>query len=192
MSLQKINTRTIILVLVVIAMTAIRLLTLKYQFLSNFTPVGAVAIFSGVYFNDKWKAYSIILITFFISDVIINHSYTNQWSLWSSYTFWNCVCFLIVVFIGSTIKKINLANSVIILFAPVTVHWLIMDMPWIYGTDSIYPYTLLGYWESLIAAIPFEKNMLLGDAVFGALLFGGFELAKSKFAVLRTNKELAL
>jgi hypothetical protein len=192
MSLQKINTRTIILVLVVIAMTAIRLLTLKYQFLSNFTPVGAVAIFSGVYFNEKWKAYLIILVTFFVSDVIINHSYTHQWSLWSSDTFWNCICFLIAVFIGSTIKKINVATSAIILFAPVTVHWLIMDLPWINGAASLYPYSLLGYWEALVAALPFEKNMLLGDAVFGALLFGGFELAKSKYTVLRTDRKLAL
>lgn len=192
MSLQKVNTRTIILILAIVAMAAIRLLTLKYQFLSNFTPVGAVAIFGGVYFNDKWKAYVAVLLTFFVSDVIINHSYTGQWSLWSSDTFWNCVCFSIVVFIGSTIKKLNVATSIIILLAPVTVHWLIMDLPWINGAASLYPYSLLGYFEALVAAIPFERNMLLGDAVFGAILFGGFELAKTKYTVLRTNRKLAL
>jgi hypothetical protein len=192
MSLKKIDTRSIVLALVIIALTAIRLLTFKYQVWSNFTPVGALAIFSGVYFNDKWKAYAVILLTFFVSDIIINHSYTGHWSLWSSDTFWNCVCFSIIVFIGSLIKKLTVVNSVIILLAPVTIHWLIMDLPWINGAASLYPYSLLGYWEALVAALPFEKNMLLGDAAFGLVLFGGFELAKSKYTVLRTNHKLAL
>jgi hypothetical protein len=191
-SLQKINTRNIVLALVIIILTATRLLTLKYQIWSNFTPVGALAIFGGVYFSEKWKAYVVVLLTFFVSDVIINHSYTGQWSLWSSDTFWNCVCFSITVFIGSQIKKLTVVNSVIILLAPVTVHWLIMDLPWINGAAGLYPYSVLGYWEALVAALPFEKNMLFGDAVFGLVLFGGFELAKSKYAVLRTNHKLAL
>jgi hypothetical protein len=45
---------------------------------------------------------------------------------------------------------------------------------------------------SLVAAIPFEKNMILGDILFGAILFGGFELAKSKYTVLQTKRQLAL
>jgi hypothetical protein len=192
MSLQKINTRNIILALMIVVLTAVRLLTFKYQVWSNFTPVGAIAIFGGVYFNEKWKAYLIVLLTFFISDVIINHSYTSHWSLWSSDTFWNCVCFSIIVLIGSQIKKLTIVNSIVILLAPVTIHWLIMDLPWINGAASLYPYSLLGYWEALVAAIPFERNMLLGDAAFGLVLFGGFELAKSKYTTLRTNRELAL
>jgi hypothetical protein len=162
MSLQKINTRNIILALMIVVLTAVRLLTFKYQVWSNFTPVGAIAIFGGVYFNEKWKAYLIVLLTFFISDVIINHSYTSHWSLWSSDTFWNCVCFSIIVLIGSQIKKLTIVNSIVILLAPVTIHWLIMDLPWINGAASLYPYSLLGYWEALVAAIPFERNMLLG------------------------------
>jgi hypothetical protein len=65
-----------------------------------------------------------------------------------------------------------------------------MDLPFFYG--NMYPNTFAGYGESLIAAIPFEKNMVLGDVLFCTLLFGGFELAKSKYRVLRTNRELAL
>ncbi|MCC8426056.1 DUF6580 family putative transport protein [Mucilaginibacter sp. UR6-11] len=191
-ALQKINTRNIILALVIIAAAGVRLLTLKYPVLSNFTPVGAIAIFGGVYFQEKWKAYLTVLLTFVVSDVIINHAYTSHWSLWSSDTFWNCVCFSITVFVGSLIKKLNLVNGIVVLLAPVTIHWLIMDLPWINGAASLYPYSPLGYWEALVAAIPFEKNMFLGDVVFGIILFGGFELAKSKFTILRANQKLAL
>lgn len=191
MTLQKINTRNIVLAIIIVALAAIRLFTFKYQVWSNFTPVGAMAIFGGVYFTDKWKAYAVILISFFVSDVIINHAYTGVWSLWSSYTFWNCVCFSIIVFVGSTIKKINFLSGLLILLIPVAIHWLIMDLPWV-NTPGLYPNTLAGYGTALIAAIPFEKNMLLGDVLFGLVLFGGFELAKSKFSVLRTNNKLAV
>jgi len=191
MTLQKINTRNIVLALIVVALTAMRLLTFKYQSWSNFTPVGAMAIFSGVYFNEKWKAYVIILLAFFVSDIIINHAYFGTWSLWSTYTFWNCVCFSLVVLIGSLIKKINFLSTLIILLAPVTIHWLIMDMPWV-NYPSLYPSTLNGYILSLNAAIPFEIPMLKGDAIFGAILFGGFELAKTKYTSLRNTKRLAV
>jgi hypothetical protein len=73
----------------------------------------------------------------------------------------------------------------------VVIHWLVTDIPWQATGTSLYPRTLAGYGESLVAAIPFERNMLLGDIVFCAILFGGFELAKNKYTVLRTQKELA-
>ncbi|WP_214070633.1 DUF6580 family putative transport protein [Mucilaginibacter sp. dw_454] len=193
MSLQKTNTRNAVLILMIIAATAMRLVTYKFPgVLSNFTPVGAIAIFGGVYFTDKWKAYAVVLLSLFCSDVIINYFYTSKLTFLSGDTFWNCVCFAIVISIGTLIKKINLGTGIVVLFAPVLIHWLIMDMPWINDAGGLFPKTIGGYMAALVAAIPFEKNMLLGDLLFGAILFGGFELAKRKYTVLRTQRELAL
>jgi hypothetical protein len=72
----------------------------------------------------------------------------------------------------------------------VCIHWLIMDLPWLFG--ALYPHTLAGYGQSLAAAIPFEKNMVLGDMLFGLILFGGFELAKRRYTSLRSQRELAV
>ena len=190
---QKIITRNVILVLLIIAATAMRLVSYKYQtVLSNFTPVGAIAIFGGVYFADKWKAYVVVLLSLVLSDGVINYLYGSRFVTSFADTFWNCVCFAMIIFIGSLIKKINIGTGLVILFAPVLIHWLIMDMPWINDAMGLYPKTLAGYGESLVAAIPFEKNMLLGDIVFGLILFGGFELAKTKYTVLRPTHKLAL
>ncbi|MDR3695000.1 DUF6580 family putative transport protein [Mucilaginibacter sp.] len=191
MSLQKINTRTIVLILMIVAAAAMRLLSFKFPYiLSNFTPVGAIALFGGAYFTDKWKAYLVVLLTLFASDILINYLYTTKWVLWYGGSFWVYLTFAIMVFIGSLIKKANVANVAIASLASVAVHWLIIDMPWLYG--SLYPHNLTGYGQSLIAAIPFERNMVLGDIVFCAILFGGFELAKSKYAILRIQKEPAI
>ena len=185
MSLQKINTRNVVLVLLIVAAAAMRLVSYEYQnVLSNFTPVGAIALFGGVYFTDKWKAYLVVLTTMFASDIIINQLYNQPF--WNTYSLGMYVCFALMVFIGTFIKKASFVNVFLGSLAGVVVHWLIMDLPFFYG--EMYPNTFAGYGESLIAAIPFEKNMVLGDALFCTLLFGGFELAKSKYTVLRTNR----
>jgi hypothetical protein len=191
MSLQKINTRTIVLILMIIAAAAMRLVSYKFPYLlSNFTPVGAIALFGGAYFTDKWKAYLVVLLTLFASDILINYLYTSKWVLWYGGSFMVYLTFAIMVFIGSLIKKANVGNVAMASLVSVCIHWLIIDMPWLYG--SLYPHTLAGYGQSLVAAIPFERNMVLGDIVFCAILFGGFELAKSKYTILRSQRELAV
>jgi len=191
MSLKKINIRTVVLVLMIVAAAAMRLLSFKFPYiLSNFTPVGAIALFGGAYFAEKWKAYAVVLITLFSTDILINYLYTSKWIIWSDGSFWVYITFAIMVFIGSLIKKANLVNVALCSLASVAVHWLIIDMPWLYGT--LYPHNLTGYGQSLIAALPFEKNMVLGDIVFCTILFGGFELAKSKYTFLRSSRELAV
>src|SRR3954471_23190984 len=101
MSLQKINTRNIVLILMIVAATAMRFVSYKFQFLSNFTPVGAIALFGGAYFTDKWKAYLVPLAALFISDIFINYLYTSKWVLFYSGTQWVYLCFAIMVLIGT-------------------------------------------------------------------------------------------
>lgn len=187
---EKIKSRNAVLILMIVFAVAMRLVSYKFQWLSNFTPVGTVALFGGAYFSDKWKAYLVPLAALFLSDIAINYLYTGKLVLWYGGSVYVYLCFALMVFIGTMIKKVNVMNVFIASLASVAVHWLIMDLPWLYGT--LYPHTLAGYGQSLIAAIPFEKNMILGDAIYGAILFGGFELAKSKYTLLRSKAELAV
>ena len=191
MSLQKQNIRTLTLVLMILVAAAFRLLSYKFPYiLSNFTPVGAIALFGGAYFTDKWKAYIVVMITLFASDILINYLYTNKLVLWYSGSLWVYLTFAIMVFVGSLIKKVNIATVGLASLISVIIHWLLIDLPWLYG--AMYPHNLNGYVESLMAAIPFERNMVLGDIVFCAILFGGFELAKSKYTILHNSERLAV
>lgn len=192
MSLQKTNTRNTVLILMIIASVAMRLLTFKFQWLSNFTPLGAIALFGGAYFTDKWKAYAVVLVSIFLSNIPINYLYspTGQITLFSSSDIYMYGCFALMIFVGSLIKKVNVLNVALAGIVSVLIHWLVMDLPWLYGT--FYPHTLAGYGTSLAAAVPFEMNMVYGDLLFGTILFGGFELAKSRYTVLQDKKQLAL
>ncbi len=182
--------RNIILVLMIILAAAFRFLAFEYKELSNFTPVGAIAIFGGVYFTEKWKGYAVVLLTLFTTDIFINYLYTSKFTLWYSGAEWVYLCFALMVLVGSLVKKVNVGSVLTASVASVLIHWLIINLPFLYGT--MYPHTLGGYGQSLVAAIPFEKNLALGNLVFGFLLFGGFELAKSKYTFLQAQKQLAL
>lgn len=189
MTLQKINTRNTVLVMMIIAAAAFRFVSYKFPYvLSNFTPVGAIALFGGAYFTDKWKAYLVPLLTLFISDVLLNHLYSGKWEIWDNSSTMVYISFAVIVFVGSLIKKANVLNVFLASLVAVAIHWLLTDLPF----GNLYPHTFAGYWQSLVAALPFEKNMLFGDIVFCAILFGGFELAKSRYSVLRSRHELAL
>ena len=189
MTLQKINTRNTILILMIVAAAAFRLISYNFPYvLSNFNPVGAIALFGGAYFTDKWKAYIVPLFILFVSDIFLNHSYSGHWMILDNSSILVYVFFTIVVFMGTLIKKANVLNVFVTSLIAVVLHWLITDLPF----GSLYPHTFSGYIQSLTAAIPFEKNMLYGDIVFCAILFGGFELAKSKYTFLRSKREIAL
>src|SRR6201992_1506076 len=111
MTLQKVNTRNTVLVLMIVAAAAFRLVSYKYPYvLSNFTPVGAIALFGGAYFTDKWKSYAVVLITLFVSDMALNYLYFSKWFYWDSASYGVYLAFAIIVFVGSLIKKANVVN----------------------------------------------------------------------------------
>lgn len=190
MSLQKINARSLVLIAMIIALIPFRLITFKYPEISNFTPFGALALFSGAYFTEKWKAFLVIFAGYFISDIFVNYLYTHQWVIFHSVSLQVYLPFLLMVVIGVFIKKVTFVNVLLASVGSVLMHWLIVDLPVFYGTA--YTHDMAGYMKSLTLAIPFERNMLIADAIYGAILFGGFELAKSKYTFLRTRGELAL
>lgn len=188
MSLNKINLRNWVLILIIIAAAATRFIFLGEQtVLSNFTPIGAIALFGGTYFTDKYKAYLVPLLTLFVSDIFINYFYTGQYTFFYGGVFWVYASFAFTVFIGSKIRKVNAGTVLIGALASVLVHWLLTDIhPWLTGT--LYNKDITGYHQSLIAAIPFERNLLLGNLVYGAILYGGFELAHTRFTELKQQK----
>src|ERR1700761_729923 len=111
MTLQKVNTRNTVLVLMIVAAAAFRFLSYKYPYvLSNFTPVGAIALFGGAYFTDKWKAYLVPLVALFLSDIALNYLYSSKLMLWYDGTFGVYLSFALIVFVGSLIKKASVLN----------------------------------------------------------------------------------
>ncbi len=185
---KKVIIRNSVLILMIVVATAMRvIIPTNLVSWASFTPVGAVALFGGCYFSEKWKAYLVPLVVLLISDLMINYYryhhdglYNSAWVVYLTYA--------ITVFFGTLIKKVTLGKVALGTMGAVLIHWLLTDMT--FGSTYYAP-GLTGYFQSLVAAIPFEAKMIWGYVVFSAILFGGFELAKSKYTVLQTNKQLA-
>ncbi|WP_158828354.1 DUF6580 family putative transport protein [Mucilaginibacter lacusdianchii] len=193
-STKKINIGYPALLLAVLAAVvstgAMRYVSYSYPALSNFTPMGAFAIFGGAYFADKWKAAVIPVVTLFVTNIFINYLYFSKLIWFNTESLWLYASLVIMVWIGSFIKTVNVANVLLASLTSVAVHWLLTDIsPWL--NSNLYDKGIIGYGESLVMALPFERNMLLADAVFGGLLFGGYEWLKNRSAA-KSSKQLSI
>lgn len=147
---------------------------------ANFAPIGAVALFGGIYLTRR---YSMILplIAMFISDIFIGF-YT--WQIMASVY----ISFALTGLIGLWVRKNKKLSTVVggtvlgsILFFLITNFSV-----WAFGT--MYTHDFSGLTQSYIMAIPFFRNSLLGDLFYVGLLVGTYEaigyfLVKKKVTV---------
>jgi hypothetical protein len=185
MSIQKINPRTIVLLVMIVVVGAIRTFFSMDENMfgfSNFSPVGAMALFGGAYFNQRWKAFLFPLGSLFLSDVVLQLTVFNKPGSGLLYGGWYYVygAFILMVVVGRFIGKIKSENILFAALVVMFIHWVISDLGvWI--GSSKYPQTFTGYLECLMAAIPFEWRFLAGTILYSAVLFGLFELLTKRF-----------
>ena len=160
---------------------------------ANFTPIGAMGLFGGAYFISKWKAFAFPLLTLLISDLIIN-LFVFDGKYGAMYSGWYVIygVFALIVFYGKRIlQKVSVKNVVIASLVAAVSHWLIADFTvWIGGGTDLRTLTPLtknwaGLVQCYVQGFPFVKNFLIGTLVYSGILFGGFELAKQRFPVLK-------
>ncbi|HYI42955.1 MAG TPA: DUF6580 family putative transport protein [Sphingomicrobium sp.] len=142
----------------------------------NFSPIAAVALFSGAYLSRRPLAFVAPIAALLLSDIFLGF-YPELLFVYFSVA--------ATVLIGWAISKRKSASTVAagalassVLFYLVTNFgvWLLMDY---------YPKTIAGLAACYAAAIPFFQNTLAGDLFFTALLFGGFALAERAIPKLR-------
>ena len=156
--------------------------------LLNFTPVGAMALFGGCYFAEKRKAYLVPLLTLWLSDLFLGYFfYYHEWVLFYPGFLWTYGSFILMVFVGSFIKKVSAKNIILTGVGAALLHWIITDFGvWLEG--RIYPMNFEGFVACYVAALPYLQNMLIANLVFGGIMFGSFELAQRKFPVLAVRQ----
>ena len=166
--------RFIVLTLLVIAAALTRVMPLLIPHIWNFTAVGALAIFAGAQFNDKRLAFIMPLMAMALSDLFIGNGFSLL-----VYT-----GFIAMVACGYLIRrKINVTNVVLASFISASVFYLITNFAFFYPV-TFYPHNVSGILASYTAALPFFRNMLIGNLVFSAVLFTSFYLLSKRYPVL--------
>lgn len=145
----------------------------------NFTPVVAIALFSGVYFNKKY-ALLIPIAAMLISDSIIGF-YSGIQYVYGS--------FVLVGLIGywskNRIQNSSAGKKVVTLGAVSlisSVLFFIITNFGVWMSGIYYDKTFAGLIQCYTMAIPFFRNSVAGDLVYTAAIFAVYELV-TRFAV---------
>lgn len=175
------------------------LVSALYRIMPNrpigFAPQIAVGLFSGALFvkNKKW-AFILPVVSMFLSDLLyqvlynsgltsIQGFYDGQWL--------NYLLFAGIACFGFLIKKNKIVNVVLTALAAPTAYFLVSNFfVWMasdlgYGLNR--PKTFSGLLLCYNDAMPFYTNSLIATAIFSAVLFGTYYLAKNFFE----DKQLA-
>jgi hypothetical protein len=174
------NVRFVALVGVTLAAAATRLLPHP----PNVTPLFAMALFGGATFGNRIAAFAVPLAAMFLSDLALGLLFYGT-AVFASMPF-VYASFVLTVLLGCWVRRrrcspVAIAGAALassILFFLVSNFGVWLQWP-------LYPRTLEGLVACYIAAIPFFRNALAGDAVCTLVLFGGFALAQRYVAALR-------
>jgi hypothetical protein len=147
----------------------------------NFTPIGAMALFSGAYLERRGVlAFVAPLAAMLVSDAIIGfHPY-----MWATY-----LSVALIVLIGWAVRaRISPIRVGAAAVASSVLFYLLTNFSVWLASGGVYPHTFAGLAACYVAAIPFFQNTLAGDLFYAALLFGGFRLAERIAPRLREGR----
>lgn len=173
---MKINSSRFIVLTVIVVLAAFsRALPLIIDHTWNFTAVGALAIFAGAQFSDKRLAFIMPLAAMALADLLF---------LRNGFSILVYGGFVAMVACGFLIRnKVNTMNVILASFISAAVFYLITNFSFFYPA-TLYPRDFSGIIASYTAALPFFRNMLLGNLVYSAVLFGSFYLISKRYPVL--------
>jgi len=185
MRYKSINPRFIVVFSVVLVAALLRLL----PHWPNFTPIAAMALFAGTYFDRKPYAFAIPFAAMFISDMVIG-LHANMPAVYLG--------FAITVLIGSAIRKKVTMGSVLLASLTSSVIFFAITNFSSWLASPIYPQTAAGLAECYLAGllffrdtangISFFMNDLIGTIFFSAVFYGAFYLAQMRFPVLDRSR----
>jgi len=169
------NARILTLLTAILAAAALRLVPHP----PNFTPIGAMALFSGAYLGRRGAVALVApLGALFLSDLVLGF-YRGMPTVYFSVA-------LIVIIGWMALRRVSpirvggaaIASSVLFFVLTNFGTWL---------SSGFYPRTLAGLEACYIAAIPFFQNTVAGDLFYAAVLFAGFALLERTVPALRSR-----
>lgn len=169
--------RFVVLALMIVAAVASRLIPHP----PNMASITAVALFSGAYLSDKRLAFFVPIVALFFSDLMLTGFYRHMEIVYGS--------FALVVCVGLALRRHRSSLRIAGAALGSSVLFFVVTNFGVWAFESLYPKTMVGLAACYVAAIPFFQNTLAGDALYTAVLFGGFALAERCFPVL-SEREL--
>lgn len=182
---MKLNGRLLLFAsLLVVLATASKLFFAPKIEWSGFSPIIAIALFSGMVVGNKRKSFLYPLVALFLSDVIIQILYvTNLFPFAGFYSFQllNYFLLLISVFIGWALKGNNYIKIISGVFLSPTIFFIISNF-FVWATHGGYNRAMNfgGLIQCFVDGMPFYKNSLVATVIYIPVLIGLYNYVVEK------------
>ncbi len=190
---QTLNPRFLTLLCFILAIALLRIAnSAQLTPFAQYTPLGAMGLFGGSYFNSRWKAVAFPILTLLVSDLVINKVvFHGKYGVMYDDWYWIYGIFTVIVLFGKVIlQKVNIKNVVLAAVIASVSHWVLADTTvWMGGGTDLRTMLPLsrdwaGYVQCLTQGFPYMKFFLVGTLAYSGLMFGAFELLQVRFPKL--------
>ena len=141
----------------------------------NFTPIAALALFSGVFFTNRLLACLVPVGVLLVTDLFLG---------WHSTILFVYGSFAIMVLIGYAMRGHLSVPMVTGAGLSASLLFFLVTNFGVWATGTMYPKTWEGLAAAYIAGIPFFHYMIAGTLFYSALFFGSYLLASRQFPSL--------
>ncbi len=175
-SFLKHNSQIISTIIIVIVAAIMRVIPHP----ANIAPIAGLALFSGSYLNKK-SSFIIPIGAMIVSDFFLGFHATIPFVYGS---------FLLITLVGRTLKKWNIRSLFFACIASSFLFYLVTNFG-VWLTSTMYIKNISGLMMSYYMGLPFLRNTIIGDLLYGFTFFYGFEyltVILNKFVFVHSNK----
>jgi hypothetical protein len=165
------NSRIVIIFALIVIAMLIRLLPHP----QNFTPIAAIALFSGALLGKKWYAFILPMVIMLLSDIVLGF-HSTMWAVYLSFA----LVIVLGMFLCRTMRFTHVFFTALlssILFFVITNFACFMH--------GWYGYTTTGLLTCYQMAIPFFKMELLSTMVYAVAFWGIHYMVTKKVWAIR-------
>ncbi len=148
----------------------------------NFSPITAMALFSGVYIARRSLALGIPLVVLLLSDLFLGF-HDQMLAVYLPFALVTCLGFIVAPRIRSTgattpigVGLLSISGSLLFFISSNFFVWL---------QSGMYPRNFAGLVTCFISALPFLQNEFAGDLFYSTVLFGAWALMEKAVPRLR-------
>lgn len=176
---------SISLVLITLTLILMAAVTTVWLYPISFTPMIAIALFSGSVIRDKKFALVVPLAALFLTDVLFESFHIAAgfygWAQLADYA-----TLIIITLISSFMIRRSVMNIVSFAVINCVVFYLLSNTANFLISNSVYhtyPQTFAGYLENMLQGIPFMRMQLVSTACYVTLFFGVYAMAEKHYLV---------
>jgi len=178
---MKLTSRSVIFtILLVFVATVTKVICAPNLSLSGFSPIIAIALFSGMMVKDRNASFLLPLVALFASDIIIQIMYKAGWFAFAGfykYQLINYTLVLITTLLGWAIKGNKIGTVFTGAVAGSTLFFVLSNFcVWFFSTHTTYSYDAKGLMECYVAGLPFYGRALLATVIFLPLIIVSYNL----------------